>query len=116
MEGPSINNTNEKITQDLTYVDPKIFEDMKSDQGPTISELNKKGFKVVLYFMRALGCVHCMVNFLFTKGTLEDIYTLYPQLIKLNTYPIIVYKEKKINILTMLNQMKGQKDINYFIV
>jgi peroxiredoxin len=77
-----------KENKELITVDPKVFDEMKTEQGVTISEINEKGGKVLLYFLRALGCAYCM-------GALEDLYNLYPELLKMNTYIVIVYKEKK---------------------
>lgn len=70
----------------LTYVKPVIFEKMKTDQGPSVSDFNKQGYKVVLFFMKSVSCQFC-------SGTLDDIYALYETLLKLNTVVVVCYQE-----------------------
>jgi hypothetical protein len=80
--------TEKEEDSNLIQVDPLFFDGMVTDQGPSIGELNDKGYTLILYFMRALGCIHC-------NGALEDIYSIYLPLIKMNIYPVIIYKETK---------------------
>jgi peroxiredoxin len=88
---------NEKYLKGLVHIDPDYFKKMKTDQGKTVSDLNNQGFTVLLYFVRALACPFC-------NEALEDIYELYPTLLKLNTMPIIIYKEKKEDFEEYLDQ------------
>lgn len=71
----------------LTFVKPETFEKMKTDQGPTISELCEKGYKVVLFFMKTVACPFC-------NSTLEDIFALYETFYKMNTLIVICYQEE----------------------
>lgn len=71
----------------LTNVKPEVFEKMKTDQGPTISDLCKKGYKVVLFFMKAVSCPFC-------AATIEDVYALYETFYKLNTLIVVCYQEE----------------------
>lgn len=60
-----------------TKVDPKIFKEMKTDQGITVDELCQKGCKVLLYFLFSVGCPFC-------QGRIEDLFQMYESIIKLN--------------------------------
>ena len=55
-------------------------------KGLTISDLNKKGLKVLIFFTASIGCLHC-------KGTIHDIYNLQKELLKLNCIPVIAHQE-----------------------
>lgn len=83
--------------QNLTTVKPEIFDKMKTDQGPTVSDFNQKGYKVVLFFMKSVSCQFC-------SGTLDDIYALYETLLKLNTVVIICYQESYKDYQNFLNE------------
>jgi hypothetical protein len=78
--------TKNEQKNDLTKIDSKLFSKMITSSGESISELNQKGWKVLLFFSAAVGCPHC-------QGTMEDVYALHDQLLKLNTIPVICHGE-----------------------
>ena len=92
-----------KIQQDqqknCLVVEPELFDVMKTSSGKiqnsiliipkkgvTISELNQKGFKVLLFFASHVGCINC-------KGTMYDIHLIQEDLLKMNCIPVIVHEE-----------------------
>jgi hypothetical protein len=56
----------EKQNSNLPVVPCEIFESMIDNKGVSIAGYNKKGFKVLLFFVSFIGCPHC-------QGTLDDI-------------------------------------------
>eukprot|EP01080_Neovahlkampfia_damariscottae_P002739 gene2739-4148_t len=58
---------------------------MVTSEGISIAELSKT-HKVLLFFTSSLGCIFC-------KGTINDIYELQDELLKLNCIPIIAHEE-----------------------
>jgi hypothetical protein len=89
--------------QQLTTINPKIFQTMKTNQGITISELNEKGFKVLLFFTSSLGCIFC-------QGTLDDILGLKDQLLLMNTIPVIVHDEDNETYEKFINTNEKTKE------
>lgn len=72
--------------QKLTNVDPKVFSEMVTSEGLSISQMNDMGVKVILFFSSSLACPYC-------QGTIDDIYELKTELGKLNIVPVICHEE-----------------------
>jgi hypothetical protein len=94
--------------QTVTYIDPKVFEEMRTNTEITISELNNQGWKVLLFFSSAVGCIHC-------QGTMEDIYEISNELLKLNTIPVIVHEESIENYNKFINSNSSTKKYSIFM-
>jgi hypothetical protein len=45
----------EEEKEEIIKIKEEVFDNMMTDQGVTIGEINEKGGKVLLYFIRALG-------------------------------------------------------------
>ena len=67
----------QKLQKECLSVEPELFEEMKTSAGITIADLNKKGYKVLLFFTSHIGCMNC-------KGTIHDIYSLQGEFLKMN--------------------------------
>eukprot|EP01080_Neovahlkampfia_damariscottae_P013072 gene13072-8279_t len=77
-------------------VEPELFDQMKTAAGVTISDLNAKGYKVLLFFTSHVGCMNC-------KGTMYDIYMLQAEFLKMNCIPVIVHEESYETYYKFLN-------------
>eukprot|EP01080_Neovahlkampfia_damariscottae_P008720 gene8720-668_t len=77
-------------------VEPELFDQMKTAAGVTISDLNAKGYKVLMFFTSHIGCMNC-------KGTMYDIYMLQAEFLKMNCIPVIVHEESYETYYKFLN-------------
>lgn len=102
----------------VTQVDAKVFKEMVTNEGLSISQMNDMGVKVILFFSTSLACPYC-------QGTIDDIYELKMELAKLNIVPIVCHEEtdetweefvdlssanKKFGELLHLNRTKWNKN------
>eukprot|EP01080_Neovahlkampfia_damariscottae_P002736 gene2736-4145_t len=81
-----LSKTLQNEQQKCLTVDPSLFDKMKTSQGITVSEINKQGLKVLIFFTASVGCIHC-------RGTIHDIYDLKDELLKMNCVPLIAHEE-----------------------
>lgn len=102
-----IENVIKNYTPNFTKVNKDIFDTMKTDQGPTVSELCDQGAKVLLYFLNSVGCMFC-------QGRMLDMYNMYESLSKLNVAIILLYNESTENYKKFLQmQDKEYSEIFY---
>eukprot|EP01080_Neovahlkampfia_damariscottae_P001881 gene1881-1022_t len=94
-------------TKNITEVPSDIFQNMKTSEGVSISELNKQGMKVLLFFTSHIGCIFC-------QGTLNDIYHLKDQLMLLNVIPVICHHEDNATYEQFLNETPSKQRFKTF--
>ena len=92
----------QKLQKECLSVEPELFEEMKTSAGITIADLNKKGYKVLLFFTSHIGCMNC-------KGTIHDIYSLQGEFLKMNCIPVIAHEEDYETYDTFINSSPQTK-------
>jgi thioredoxin-related protein len=86
-------NINEKQTHTITEttftkVSERIFEEMITNKGESVKEINENGSSVLLIFLRHLGCIFC-------NGVIDEVYNQLENFEKLNCVPVLVHIEGK---------------------
>jgi hypothetical protein len=97
--------TKEQQTSNLPEIPEKLFESMIDNEGYSVSDYNKKGFKVLLFFVSFIGCANC-------QGTLDDIVDLTEQLFLLNVIPIVVHNEDEETFQEWANESEQTQNIS----
>ena len=77
-------------------VQPEIFDTMKCSNGKSISEINKQGYQVLLFFPSYIGSINC-------KGTLYDIIEFQEEMLKMNCIPIVAHGEDNLTYEKYIN-------------
>eukprot|EP01080_Neovahlkampfia_damariscottae_P002738 gene2738-4147_t len=80
------------------FIDPSVFENMKTSGGIALGDISKS-MRVLLFFTSSVGCMFC-------KGTMNDIYSLQEELLKLNCIPVIAHEEDNKTYEKCLNSHK----------
>lgn len=85
------------------YIPPELFDTMITNQGVSISDLNRSGLKVVLFFMRHFACAYCLAN-------IDEIYNLHDSLLKNSCIPVLVHMETEESIAEYYSTTERKKE------
>jgi hypothetical protein len=72
----------------------------------SVKRLNQEGRRVLLFFMRYLGCVY-------TQGLIHDIYQTEKELLKLNIIPVMIFQEEEIILKYYFEEKPKYNHLHY---